>query len=90
LFLVSLMMIAPGTAISSFSELLSSLKRTHAAILPELHHRACAWFEEHGLLSDAHSCRVWAIWILAKLWNNMLTVRHRHYHANWLNSCRLA
>jgi LuxR family transcriptional regulator, maltose regulon positive regulatory protein len=37
-----------------FADLLaSSLRESHSEIIPELHRRACAWFEEHGFLAEA-------------------------------------
>jgi LuxR family transcriptional regulator, maltose regulon positive regulatory protein len=33
--------------------LYASLQRTYAPLLPELHHRACAWFESNGYTQEA-------------------------------------
>jgi len=39
-----------------FADLLHArLQRTHAPVLPELHYKACAWFESNGYIQEAMS-----------------------------------
>lgn len=76
-----------------FADLLfTSLKKKHSLILPELHRRACTWFEEHGFLSEAlaHALAASDLDHLAKLVEGyaftIMEVQEASSLLSWLNS----
>jgi len=72
--------------------LLTNLKKSHADILPELHRRACVWFEENGFLSEAlaHALAAGDLDGMAKLVEQyaftIMEVQEASALLNWLNS----
>ena len=76
-----------------FADLLaSSLREAHSEIVPELHRRACAWFEENGFLAEAlaHALAADDLDRLATLVERYAFTIMEAYEAssllNWLNS----
>jgi LuxR family transcriptional regulator, maltose regulon positive regulatory protein len=76
-----------------FAELLaSSLREAHSVIVPELHRRACTWFEENGFLAEAlaHALAAGDLDRLAKIVERYTFTIMEAYEAssllNWLNS----
>lgn len=66
------------------------LKRSHASLLPDLHHKACAWFESQGYIQEAmdHGLAGRDFQTVERLvnehWATMLHQRHITITLNWL------